>query len=111
MRLDNVVFKVGFSDSLKQARQLVRHGHIMLNGRKTDIPSAATKGGDVIAWVASSKKNEWYKFAQANMSSKRAPEWLSVDTAQMTGRVVSPPAPAEKTGAFDPAIIVEYYSR
>ena len=61
---------MGFADSLKQARQLVRHGHIMLNGRKTDVPSAATKAGDVIGWTATSKKTEYYKFAQANMSSK-----------------------------------------
>ena len=112
MRLDNVVHKLGFCDSLKQARQLVRHGHILLNGRRTNVPSAATKAGDTIGWTPTSKKNEWYKLSQANMQSKRAPEWLSVDTAQMTGRVVSPPpAPAERAGTFDPAVIVEYYSR
>ena len=110
MRLDNVVHKMGFADSLRQARQLVRHGHIMLNGRKTNVPSAATKPGDVIGWTATSKKSEYYKFAQANMQSTRAPEWLNVDTGQMTGRLVSA-APAGPVGTFDPAIIVEYYSR
>jgi small subunit ribosomal protein S4 len=110
MRLDNVVHKMGFADSLRQARQLVRHGHIMLNGRKTNVPSAATKAGDVIGWTATSKKSEYYKFAQANMQSKRAPEWLNVDAGQMTGRLVSPP-PAGPIGTFDPAVIVEYYSR
>lgn len=110
MRLDNVVHKMGFADSLRQARQLVRHGHIVLNGRKTNIPSAATKAGDVIGWVPGSKKSEYFKTAQAAMGSKRAPEWLNVDAGQMTGRVVSPPAIAP-TGTFDPAVIVEYYSR
>ncbi len=111
MRLDNVVFKMGFADSLRQARQVVRHGHIMLNGRKTDIPSANTRAGDVIGWTATSKKNEYYKFAQANMQSKRAPAWLNVDMTQMTGRIVSAPAVGEMATQFDPAVIVEYYSR
>jgi small subunit ribosomal protein S4 len=110
MRMDNVVHKMGFADSLRQARQLVRHGHIMLNGRKTNVPSAATKAGDVIAWTAASKKSEYYKIAQASMPNKRPPEWLTVDANAMTGRIVSPP-PVAQTGTFDPAVIVEYYSR
>jgi small subunit ribosomal protein S4 len=111
MRLDNVTYKLGFADSLKAARQLVRHGHIMLNGRKTDIPSAATKAGDVVAWGAKSKKSEYFKIAKENMSSKQAPAWLAVDAEAMTGRVVSAPAMAETPVKFDPAVIVEYYSR
>ena len=111
MRLDNIVLKMGFGDSLAQARQVVRHGHIMLNGRKTDIPSAATKAGDVIGWTASSKKSEYYKTAQLAMQSKRSPGWLNVDATQMTGRIVAPPATGEVVSKFDPAVIVEYYSR
>lgn len=111
MRLDNVVHKMGFGDSPKQARQVVRHGHIMLNGRKTDIPSAATKPGDVIGWVASSKNTEYFKIAQLSMPNKKAPAWLNVDTTQMTGRIISPPVVSETGGKFDPAVIVEYYSR
>jgi small subunit ribosomal protein S4 len=111
MRLDNVVHKMGFADSLKQARQIVRHGHIMLNGRKTNVPSAATKASDTIGWVAGSKKSEYFKYAQANMSSKRIPSWLNVDPTQMTGRVISPPATGDVVSQFDPAVIVEYYSR
>jgi small subunit ribosomal protein S4 len=111
MRMDNVVHKMGFADSLKQARQLVRHGHLMLNGRKTDIPSAATKAGDVIGWSAIGKKTEYFKIARENMASKNIPGWLNVDRDQMTGRVVSPPAAGEVPGTFDPSVIVEYYSR
>jgi small subunit ribosomal protein S4 len=111
MRLDNVVHKMGFSDSLKGARQLVRHGHIMLNGRKTDVPSAATKAGDVIGWMPGSKKSEYFKTAQLNMQNKSIPSWLNVDTSQMTGRIVTAPAIAETPSKFDPAVIVEYYSR
>jgi small subunit ribosomal protein S4 len=111
LRLDNIVYKLGFGDSLKAARQVVRHGHIMLNGRKTDIPSAATRAGDVIGWAPSAKKSEYFKIAKDNMSAKQAPAWLSVDPEQMTGRVVSAPAVAETMTKFDPAVIVEYYSR
>jgi small subunit ribosomal protein S4 len=111
LRLDNVIYKLGFADSLKAARQVVRHGHIMLNGRKTDIPSARTKAGDVLGWTANSKKSEQYKFAKENMSNKQAPVWLTVDAEQMTGRVMSPPAIADTPSKFDPAVIVEYYSR
>ncbi|HZP56953.1 MAG TPA: 30S ribosomal protein S4 [Dehalococcoidia bacterium] len=111
MRLDNVVHKMGFADSLKQARQLVRHGHIVLNGRRTDVPSAATKAGDTIGWHATSKKSEYFKVAKEAMSGKNIPAWLNVDREQMTGRVVSPPAVGEVPGTFDPAVIVEYYSR
>ncbi|MBI2723932.1 MAG: 30S ribosomal protein S4 [Chloroflexi bacterium] len=111
MRLDNVVHKMGFADSLKAARQVVRHGHIMLNGRKTDVPSAATRAGDVIGWTAGSKKSEQYQYAKANMSSKQSPAWLNVDSEQMTGRIVSPPAIDMTPSKFDPAVIVEYYSR
>ncbi len=111
LRLDNIVYKTGFADSLKQARQLVRHGHIVVNGRKTDIPSAATKPGDVIGWSPTSRKTEYFKYARENMSSKSVPGWLNVDREQMTGRVVSAPAPTEIEAKFDPAVIVEYYSR
>jgi small subunit ribosomal protein S4 len=111
LRLDNVIYKMGFADSLKAARQLVRHGHIMLNGRKTDVPSAATRAGDVIGWTAASKKNEYYKIAQANMASKSFPAWLNVDANQMTGRIIAAPGITETAPKFDPAVIVEYYSR
>jgi len=111
LRLDNIVYKLGFGDSLKAARQVVRHGHIMLNGRKTDIPSAATRAGDVIGWSPSSKKGEYFKIAKENMSAKQAPAWLAVDAEQMTGRVIAAPAVAETVTKFDPAVIVEYYSR
>ena len=71
----------------------------------------ATKAADVVGWKASSKKTEYYQTAQANMSSKSAPGWLNVDAAQMTGRIVAAPGIAETPTKFDPAVIVEYYSR
>jgi small subunit ribosomal protein S4 len=110
-RLDNTVFRLGFGDSRAQARQTVRHGHILLNGRKTDIPSCAIKIGDEIAWSPGGKNTEHYKIMQEAMQSKEVPDWLAVDAATMTGRVVAVPDVAQVGAKFDPAVIVEYYSR
>jgi small subunit ribosomal protein S4 len=110
-RLDNVVYRMGFAESRSQARQLVCHGHLVLNGRKTDIPSCAVKVGDVVGWVSSRANTEYYKIAKEAMAGKYIPEWLSVDASQMTGRVVAVPALAEMEAKFDPAVIVEFYSR
>ena len=110
-RLDNAVFRLGFSDSRAQARQIVRHGHILLNGRKTDIPSCAVKVGDEIAWSPNGSKTEIFKIMQEAMQSKEVPDWLAVDAATMTGRVVALPDVAQVGAKFDPAVIVEFYSR
>jgi small subunit ribosomal protein S4 len=111
MRLDNVVYRLGFADSRAQARQTVRHGHITLNGRKTDIPSCAVRVGDEIAWSPQGQKSELFKIVQANMQAKEVPDWLGVDAAAMTGRLLAPPDVAQVGAKFDPAVIVEYYSR
>lgn len=110
-RLDNTVFRLGFADSRAQARQIVRHGHILLNSRKTDIPSCAVKVGDEIAWSPKGKRTEISKVMQEGMQSKEVPDWLSVDAATMVGRVVALPDVAQVGAKFDPAVIVEYYSR
>ncbi len=110
-RLDNTVYRLGFADSRAQARQTVRHGHIFLNGRTTDIPSCALKIGDEIAWSPKGKKTELFGMVQEGMQSKEVPDWLSVDAASMTGRVVAVPDVAQVGAKFDPAVIVEFYSR
>ena len=88
-RLDNIVYRLGFADSRSQARQLVLHGHILLNGRKTNVPSALVKESDTIAWREGSTKTEYYKQLQASIESKTTPGWLSLDSAQMEGKVLS----------------------
>jgi small subunit ribosomal protein S4 len=111
MRLDSVVYKMGFADSLAQARQLVTHGHIARNERKTSVASATTKPGDTVSWTTRGRKTEAFKYAQENMPSKKIPSWLNVDTSAMSGRVLSAPGPGEVVSKFDPAVIVEFYSR
>jgi small subunit ribosomal protein S4 len=110
-RLDNVVYRLGFADSRKQARQIVRHGHISLNGRKTDIPSAHCKIGDTIAFTPRGAKTEYAKIVAETLKSKQAPSWLSLDLGAMRGRVIGEPTLEQAEAFFDPNVIVEYYSR
>ena len=111
MRLDNVVYRLGFGDSRAQARQIVRHGHISLNGRRTDIPSCALKVGDEIAWSDKGKRTKLVKLMQDTLQGKEVPDWLGVDAASMSGRVIAQPELAQVGAKFDPAVIVEFYSR
>ncbi|MBA7702269.1 30S ribosomal protein S4 [subsurface metagenome] len=110
-RLDNVVYRLGFADSRSQARQLVRHGHIMLNGRKTDIPSCLVKEGDTISWRAESTKTEYYKQLVQSIEAKSVLSWLSLDKQTLVGQVLSLPTPDDIEATFDGKAIVEYYSR
>jgi small subunit ribosomal protein S4 len=110
-RLDNVVYRLGFADSRAQARQIVRHGHILVNGRKTDIPSFLVKPGDVIRWREASKKTEYYKRVAEEMEGKSIPNWLSLDKESMTGRVLNLPGKDDIEARFNAKAVVEYYSR
>jgi small subunit ribosomal protein S4 len=110
-RLDNVIYRLGFSDSRKQGRQLVRHGHISLNGRKTDIPSAQVKVGDEVAFTPRGAKTEYAKTLQETIKSKQIAAWLSLDMAAMKGRMIGEPTLEHAEAFFDPNVIVEYYSR
>ena len=110
-RLDNIVYRFGYADSRPQARQLVQHGHIMLNGRKTDIPSCLVKEGDTISWRESSTKTEYYKQLAESIEAKSVASWLSLDKKTLVGRVLSPPTPDDIGAKFDGKAIVEYYSR
>lgn len=111
MRLDNVVYRLGFADSRKQARQLALHGHISINGRKADIPSHVIKVNDVIGWTARGEKSEIFKVVREQVTDRSLPSWLSLDSEQMTGMVLSPPTMEDIGAKFDPATVVEYYSR
>ncbi|MBE0415862.1 MAG: 30S ribosomal protein S4 [Dehalococcoidia bacterium] len=111
MRLDNVVYRLGFADSRRQARQIVSHGHITLNGRKTDIPSCAVKSGDIIAWGERSTRTEHYKRIAQQIQDKIVPNWLSLDRENLRGQVLTPPSRADIDLRLDEKAIVEYYSR
>jgi small subunit ribosomal protein S4 len=110
-RMDNVVYRLGFADSRSQARQLVRHGHIMLNGHGANIPSALVKEGDTISWREGSKKTEYYKQLVQDIESKTVLSWLSLDRQTLVGQVLALPTPDQVDAKFDGKAIVEYYSR
>jgi small subunit ribosomal protein S4 len=111
MRLDNLVYRLGFGDSRAQARQLVNHGHFAVNGRKTDIPSFIAKPGDVISVRERSKGLEYFKVRALLLAQKGVPAWLTLDVNEMSGRVLALPTRSELELPFDEQMVVEYYQR
>jgi small subunit ribosomal protein S4 len=111
MRLDNIVFRLGLADSRAQARQVVLHGHIAVNARKSGIPSHVLKPNDVVSLTSRGQRSEYFAVVRESIASKAIPSWLSLDPAEMTGRVLAPPEVEEMGLKFNPATIVEYYSR
>jgi small subunit ribosomal protein S4 len=111
-RLDNVVYRMGFADSRRQARQLVRHGHFMVNGRKTNIPSFLVKGGDVVTVRPQSRSRTYFTDYGEVLNSRRAPDWMSVDAANLSGKVLNLPTRDQiEVPTFNEALVVEHYSR
>jgi small subunit ribosomal protein S4 len=110
-RLDNVVFRAGIAQTRRQARQLVTHGHITVNGKRVDIPSALVKQNDVIAIAEKSRSNAFFKQRAENNDSLSAPAWLTVDKTSMTGTVTRFPNRDEIDIPVTEQAIVELYSR
>jgi small subunit ribosomal protein S4 len=110
-RLDNIVYRLGFGESRQQARQLVTHGHIVLNDRPSDVPSILVKAGDTIGWRPTKEKSEYHKQLIESIKGKSVPGWLSLDRQRLVAKVVSLPTPQDTEGKYDAKAIVEYYSR
>jgi small subunit ribosomal protein S4 len=111
-RLDNVVYRMGFADSRKQARQLVRHGHFVVNGRKTNIPSFLVRPNDEISVRPESRRREYFKDYGDVLQTKRAPDWISLNVNELGGRILQLPSRDQiEVPVFNEALIVEHYSR
>jgi small subunit ribosomal protein S4 len=110
-RLDNVVYRLGLAASRSQARQLVRHGHITVNGQKTDIPSMLVKPGDVIAFKESSTKKAFFQGIMERIEGALVPSWLNLDRENLKGNVLSLPRREDSEIVFDEKLVVEFYSR
>jgi small subunit ribosomal protein S4 len=110
-RLDNAVQKLGFADSRSQARQLILHGHILVNDHRVNIASSLINEGDVIKWREGSKKSEYYKIMIEGIKSKTVPSWLSLNRENISGQVISLPSSEAIESKFEPTSIVEWYSR
>ena len=111
-RLDSVIYRMGFGTSRAQARQIVRHGHIDVNGRKCDIPSALVKIGDVVSVRESSKNNPTILAARDATAHAPAPNWIDVDREGLKGRITSLPQRSELVQIqMNEQLIVELYSK
>jgi small subunit ribosomal protein S4 len=110
-RLDNVVYRLGFATSRSQARQLVRHGHFTVNGKKVNIPSYAVRAGDLVAVKAASNQNPTIQHAMEEVKGRGIPEWLLIDAAAMAGRVSQLPNRAQINLPVQEQLIVELYSK
>ncbi|HWP63159.1 MAG TPA: 30S ribosomal protein S4 [Candidatus Binatia bacterium] len=111
LRLDNVVYRMGFAASRAQARQLVSHGHFAVNGRPTNIPSYQLKPGDRIEVRESRANREPFKLARETLRSHQPPEWLRVDPAALAGTVLEAPRREHMPQELSEQLVVEYYSR
>lgn len=108
-RLDNVVFRLGFASSRKEARQLVNHGHFTVNGKKVNIPSYTVKPGDVIK--VKEKSTNSPKFKEVKEMTITVPEWVSVDVEKLEGKVLSVPTREQIDTPVAEHLIVELYSK
>lgn len=110
-RLDNMVYRMGFATSRAEGRQLVRHGHFVVNGRKLDIPSALLKPGDIVGLRERSRKVVRIQEALAQAEHRGAPDWLEVDREAFTARVKALPSRDALTMPINEKLIIELYSK
>lgn len=110
-RIDNVVFRLGLANTRRQARQIVRHGHIAVNGKRLDIPSALVKAGDVISVMEGSRSKEYFKGMAETIAGKTVPAWLIQDAENLGGKVDRYPTREEIDVPIEEHLIVELYSK
>ena len=110
-RLDNVVYRLGFATSRKQARQLVKHNHFTINGKRVNIPSYLVDVGDVITPREKSRQNATIQEALEFSQQRGAPEWLEIDSDKPEGRVQRTPIVEHIAAELDTQLIIELYSR
>jgi small subunit ribosomal protein S4 len=110
-RLDNVVYRVGFATSRPQARELVRHGHFSVNGKKVNVPSFLVRPGETIGVKAGSQANVTIQHAMEEVKGRGIPEWLQLDAEKFAARVVSLPTREQINLPVQEQLIVELYSK
>ena len=110
-RLDNVVHRLGFASSRKQARQLVRHGHLLVNGKKVNVPSYTVNEGDEVSIRPKSRKNVFIQSSLQELSGRGVPDWLQLDGDQFKGHVLQLPKREDIKIPVEESMIVELYSK
>ena len=110
-RLDNVIYRLGFADSRAQARQLVQHGHFVVNGRRTNIPSYIVRPQDRVEVRNGSRGRVYFKERAELLDEAAVPNWLSLDSSTMVARVLQSPVREDIAPDLNEQLVVEYYSR
>jgi small subunit ribosomal protein S4 len=110
-RLDNVVYRMGFASSRAQARQLVNHGHFLVNGRRTDVPSTLVKEGDVVEVREGSRGSKYFTEMPDFAKGRNAPDWIERDLKKLSGTVKRLPERGEIDANLNEQLVVEFYSR
>jgi len=111
MRLDNAVYRLGFATSRAQARELITHGHFLVNDKKVDIPSYCLKTGDVVKIKEKSKKSKQFSALGEKLKNAEIPGWLHLDAKNLSGKILHAPDFNEIKANIDARVIVEFYSR
>lgn len=110
-RIDNIVYRMGLATTRRQARQIVRHGHVTVNGKRVDIPSCLLEAGDVVAVAEASRSKEYFKGMDEKMAKAAVPAWLVLDAANMGAKVERFPLREEIDVPIEEHFIVELYSK
>lgn len=111
LRADNIVYRAGFANSRRSSRQLVNHGHFLLDGKKIDIPSIRLKEGQVLEVSPKAKSNAYFKELLANPTAGSPPKWLKVDAKGLKISVLAMPSRDDIPEEFNEQAVVEFYSR
>jgi len=111
MRLDNVVYRLGWATSRSAARQLVNHGHFIVNDRKVDIPSFTVKVGQIVKAKKSSLNNRYFKTAAERLKKSERPSWLNLETDGLLSKVLHEPKDGDLPQNVNAQVIIEYYSK
>ncbi len=110
-RFDNVVYRLGFAASRKQARQLVLHGHLTVSGKHINVPSYLVKPGDVIAVTETARQSSFFQAMAKDLAHRSVPEWMTLDGANFSGSILNLPSRQQIEMPLKEQLIVEYYSR
>lgn len=111
MRLDNVVYRMGFARSRQEGKQIVRHNHILVNGKRVNIPSVVLRAGDTVAVTTKSKQMGTFAMAQETYKKRPLLPWLEVDGTQLSGKVIALPQRADIQMNVKERLVVELYSK
>lgn len=111
LRLDNVVFRLGFAATRAQARQLVSHGFFEVNGKKVDIPSYSVKVGDTVAIRAVKQSKAFVEKLKEQLKNSKTQEWVELNSQKLSGKVLTQPTPEMISNTINTQLIVEHYSR